>query len=180
MTMAPEFSELPDPRSITDRNSAMSALAQVIASANHQVTLALAAPPDESPAEQAEESPQAEPAYESPAEQAEESPQAEPAYGLTEAKRAYGLPEPGQANVLYAASVLHAALFWRPQSGLSDRLKEWLPKLHDVMSEIVKQFEGASWSVTVGAPFTVSLTVNFASPGTKEGPGSRGDKAGPA
>ena len=163
MTTAPEFSELPDPRSITDRNSAMSALAQVIASANHQVTLALPAPADESPAEQAEESPQAEPAYE-----------------LTEAKRAYGLPEPGQANVLYAASVLHAALFWRPQSGLSGRLKEWLPKLHDVMSEIVKQFEGASWSVTVGAPFTVSLTVNFASPGTKEGPGSRGDKAGPA
>ncbi len=138
MTTVTEFSELPDSTTIRDKNSAMSALAQVIASANHQVTLAMPLPADEPQAEQVEESPPAEPAYE--------------------------LPELGQANVRYAAS-LHAAFFMgRPQSELSDRLKEWLPKLHDVMTKIAAEFEGASWSVTVGAPLTVSVTINFPAP----------------
>jgi hypothetical protein len=44
---------------------------------------------------------------------------------------------------------------------LATRLHEWLDKLIEKLQAIVEKFSGASFTVTIGAPFQVSVSVTF-------------------
>ncbi len=48
-----------------------------------------------------------------------------------------------------------------PSAGLPDKLKERLEKLQDKLAEIARGHDAVSYSITVGVPVGVSVTVTF-------------------
>ena len=49
--------------------------------------------------------------------------------------------------------------------GIPEKLKEWLDKLVSKVRDIVSKLtDVATFSITVGAPFTVSVSITFARP----------------
>jgi len=70
------------------------------------------------------------------------------------------------SDVLLAVASFNADV----QQQLPESLKEWLDKLVRKVNAIVRELpEVASFSITVGSPFTVSVSVTFTRPQGDQG-----------